>query len=699
MQIFLLLTVVSVALALPPVSPINCIKGCKCKDILPNILSVVDCEGVLTINSTIFSRLDRRIITVMSFSNVIIDHITEDAFRRLPNLEDVIIKKAQIGSIDSKAFNNIKKVKFADCGFEDSPNITSEKLEEVHFGSCKLDVIPPLDNLFSLTFLNLSGNYIKNIDIMSFTELFDLESLILSNNEITRLPANVFTNNEELSSLYLDNNPLKAFYLNTTNKLETLSLKNCYLSTFDERSSERLTSVSDLNLSNNKITNLSAKDLAHMNQLTVVDLSYNSLRNLDNDIFSANPKLLKVTLDGNKLQNLPNFTLAHDEKFQIYHFSCKDCGLTTLHRNTFKNMPVIMSLNLAYNHFTSIENMFADIKSLRMLDISYNKISSLSQAFENNRNLETLNIAGNSFTALNPNDFSNNKAIEKIDASRCKLKKLWSTNGTVLYSLRKLLLSENELTTLSIADFKIIPGLHDIDLHGNALEFDDKVCLVINYLESLSIYPTIYTKGTEGPLSDDIDNFSSHGWYELHKGKCPAYNSNNVHEFDDQGEYLEDDKDESFDAFKKLNVENDDKEDDNEEDDEEYDESYDSYNDYDKYEENNDHPEVVERENINLARVSYILSITSVFVLTALAVLIMAVVITLCILKRNNNFNMQKANLPRFKIPLWENQLTQKKHSGSVYRPLSEDLSGPKTPTMSRYEFAEAPTVHLSDKS
>lgn len=690
----ILLSLASVALALPPTRPTNCIESCTCKDILPNILNVVECDRPLTINSTLFSHLDRRIITVISFSNVIIDQINEDSFKRLPNLEDVIIEKAQIGSIDQKAFNNVKKVKFADCGFEDSPNLSSEKLEELHFGNCRLDVIPALDTLYSLTFLNLSGNYIKDIDIMSFAELFDLELLILSNNEISRIPGNVFVNNEELNSLYLDNNPLKTFYLNTSNQLETLSLKNCYLSTFDERSSQRLTALSELNLSNNRINNLQAKDLAHMKQLTVIDLTNNSLRKLDDDIFSGNLKLQKVTLDGNKFESLPNFTLPNDENFQIYTFSCKNCGLKTVHPNTFKHMPAVISLNLAYNNFTFIQNMLTYITSLRMLDISYNNIQILTSAFDNNRYLESLNIGGNPLIALNPENFVNNKVLKKIKADNCKLYKLWSNNATVLKSLIVLVVSNNQLVTLSIDDFKIAPALHTIDLHGNPLIFNDQLCKVINYLEAIFVFPTESTKADiEAPLTDDIDNFSPNGWSEFHNSKCPEI-SNNIDDNEDQeNEALEDDKDD-IQTLQKLD---DSKDDEDYDENESYDDNYDDYNEKPEEDEDKATAEIIDGENINLARVSYILSITSVFVLTALAVLIMAVVITLCILRRNNNFNMHRANLPRLKIPLWDTQFSEKKHSGSIYRPLSEDLSGPKTPKMSRYEFAATPTVHSSN--
>lgn len=297
--------------------------------------------------------------------------------------------------------------------------------------------------------------------------------------------------------------------------------------------------------------------------------------------------------------------------------------------------------------------------------------------------------------ALNPENFANTRAIKKIDASNCRLYKLWTNNATTLSSLRKLLVANNQLTTLSIADFKIIPGLQAIDLHNNPLKFDDELCGVINFLERLSVYPIEYADPNNHPaetLADDIDNFTSNQWSEFHEKKCPEM-SNNIDDNEDQEDEDLEDKQDDLSTLKKLS---------DSDDDDNYDDSYnDSYEDDDNEEsetEDDDRitAQVVEDENINLARASYILSITSVFVLTALAVLIMAVTITLCILRRNNNFNMHRANLPRLKIPLWDTPLSQKKHSGSVYRPLSEDLSGPRTPKCSRYEFVAQPTIHAT---
>nr|QGA72531.1 leucine-rich repeat-containing G-protein coupled receptor 4-like protein [Rhynchophorus ferrugineus] len=558
MKIFWVLSaIVALAYALPEI-PVNCVRSCKCLEVVPNIVQVTTCDSPITVNSAFLNHLNKTSVTVISFANVIIENISENAFTQIPLLEDIVIENTNIGHIDSKAFDNVKKVKLANCAIEDFPNLKSEKLEELHFGNCKLLDIPPLENLFSLTFLNLSVNYIKNIDIMAFAELFDLDTLILSNNEITKIPSNVFINNRALNSLYLDNNPLKSFSLNTSNNLETLSLRNCYLTEFDYHSSSKLIMLNELNLRNNKIRILKSGDLSSMKQLTVIDLSANNLIQVDNDAFAGNPKLNKLILDDNKFDQLPNFTLANGENFEMYTFSCENCEIQTIHKDTFKYMPALDNLNLGHNKLKSLSDSFNYITSLRLLDVSYNNITNLSElSFEHNVNLENLNIAGNPLLTLNPDAFVYTRNIKKIDASNCRLYKLWSSNKTSLMSLKKLLIADNQLVTLSTTDFKLIPHLEAIDVHNNPLKFDEEFCKLIGYLEKQAVYPIDVSSPMTNPedvLANDIENFVLYKWSTIRNNNCSEL-SNDINEKDDFDyiEWGDDNKTGKFPPWTKYN--------------------------------------------------------------------------------------------------------------------------------------------------
>ncbi|KAJ8923771.1 hypothetical protein NQ315_010353 [Exocentrus adspersus] len=700
-HLYLLVATAAVALAATPFpsKTKNCIEHCKCKkNDLPSRLQVIECDRPLVLNETTFRNVNKQIISTVSLQNVIIDQIQESVFKSFKVLEDVLILNTKIGAIDAKSFNYVKRLKFSDCGFEDTLDLFSEKLEELYLANCQIEQIPVLNGLFSLRFLSLTGNYIKDIDIETFAELFDLQELYLSNNEIFKIPPTLFINNVDLNSLYLDNNPLKHFYLNTsTEDLETLSLSNCQLETFDERSTERLSTLSELNLSNNKIKSLSGKAMSHMKSLSVINLANNKLEQLDDDIFAGNPGLYKITLDGNNFKTLPSFYLDSGEVFTTYTFSCNHCGLKSLPGTVFKNMPGVVDLQLSNNEFANVDNMFQYIPSLKMLDISHNNIVYISPlAFANNTNLEALNVAGNPLLALNPEVFAHTRVISEVDARNASLKMLWSNKNNNIPSLHKLLLSGNQLSSLTIEDFKVTPNLIAIDLSNNPLQFTEDFCKGINWMDKKQIRPIEYSQELDelpGPYIENpknFDGFTFTSWSEFYNNKCPDVSTTTPGSWEPASDV--DIHDNVIDdSTLALEYEDEDDDDVDEDDDDEY--NYDDEMEADE----ESLSKYVEDRNSNLAKASYILSVTSVFILTALVVLTLAVTITLTILRRNNNFNMHKANLPRLKIPMWHSTPGQKKHSGSVYRPLSEDLSGPKTPKLSRYEFTSTPTVHSSN--
>jgi Leucine-rich repeat (LRR) protein len=669
-----------------------CIDHCICNFKLYGRLQVISCDKPVTLNSTTFQDIDKSLTTVISLDGLIINQIQEDVFRDFKNLDDVIISGTRIGSIDAKSFNNIKRLKFVDCRFEDSPDLDSEKLQELHFGSSYLDQIPDLRYLFKLTFLNLTGNYIKTMEVETFSQLFYLEELHLSSNEIFRLPATIFINNQQLITLNLDNNPLQHFSINITDNIEILSFKNCKLDGIDEKTAHRLTSVNDLTLSHNNIRNLSSQTFKYMRELSIIDLSYNKLTELDEKIFVENGKLIRIVLDGNNFHTLPSFYLNNGQTFQIYTFSCKYCNIATLSSNVFQNMEDMINLYLSHNNLKNVDYLFEKINSLKALDISHNDISYISPAaFKNNKNLEVLNIAGNPLKVLNPEVFAGNSLLRDIDARNASLTKLWSNYNKRIKSLNKLLLSGNELGTLTSDDFVIMPNLEAIELHNNSFVFDKKLCSIFYYLELTGVNlidesSTINSEG-DGAFREDIDGYIIVKWDNIHKGLCTEQMIDSVPITKVARFKLNDDKTMYETYTEKLDIDEDDSD---ENDEDEYDDSYDDGDNDNDEETSTRYP----KESTSLARATYILSVTSAFVLSALVVLTMAVTITLCILRRNNGFDMQKANLPRLKIPLWHTTPGQKKHSGSVYRPLSEDLSGPKTPKLSRYDFTSTPVVH-----
>jgi Leucine-rich repeat (LRR) protein len=663
----LLLAVASTALA-KTATQTSCIVGCKCReDTRTGIVRIHDCDSPLVLTPEALADVSKK-TTTLSFKNVEITHIEGDAFKGFEDLEKVIVEDSTIGSIDSSAFDSglpeLGTINFSKVTFAEVPSLASQYLEELIFNDCQLRKVPNLEQLPALDFLNLANNFIKEINESTFVHVPSLEEVNLSNNSITKLPPYLFAKNEDFNTLNLDDNPLETFVLENCSALELLSLRNCKLTTFDSGATKNLKSLTSLDLSGNQISVLPIDVFEPIPDLNFLNLSNNKLVELDDDIFAENINLDRIVLDNNPLDHLPKFQ-ANGELFKTYTFSCKNCGLKSI--DVFENMRDLITLDLSNNQIQDIDGIFTKMQALKELSLSNNQIRTVGvNSFAANSSLKTLDLSGNPLLPLDPVVFATISYLKKLNISNSNLEQLWTNHNANLPSLEELYAKDNKLTVVTVDDVSVIPKLKLIDLENNPLACTESVDDLIYYLVSKSIYPkdageSIIKTHEELRSDGDVTYNPTRAWEKLFPAECII-------------DSLED-----TDAYNDLDSTS-------------YEMEYnmDDKTDVDVQE------SVLDTSGFNLAKASYILSITSVFILTALLVLFVAVVITLLILKRNKSFNMHNGNLPRLKIPLWHTTPGQKKHSGSVYKPLSEELSGPRTPIINRYEFKQTPQVHNS---
>ncbi|KAJ3663084.1 hypothetical protein Zmor_007393 [Zophobas morio] len=660
----------------------NCIIGCKCDEdvIIARKLKIRECDSPLILTKSTLTSVSKK-ITVISYRNVVIKRIEGDAFTGFNELESVIIQDANIESIDPRAFDlpELGTITFTKTTFGESPNLNSTYLEELIFNDCKLSRVPNLDNLPGLSFLSLTNNLIHTIDESTFSKAENLEEINLANNSISELSPNLFINNPDFNVLNLDYNPLKSFDFNFESDLEFLSLRHCKLTTFDRRTSENLSLLSSLDLSGNEISILPLDAFEPMKDLNNLDLSNNKLVELDDNIFYENSKLNRIIMDNNPFHRLPHFE-TKEKTFQTYTFSCKNCSLRSV-KGVFDNMRGLVTLDLSYNKLKDIDGVFTEMSGIKEIFLSHNKISSIGvNSFRKKSELETLDLSNNPLLPLDPVFFTSLPLLKKLNVSGSGLKSLWANHNAILPSMEQLFVDQNRLPGITVSDMKVLPNLKLIDVHGNPLRCTQDLYDLIRYLTEKSIVPQDPTVRTHEETKYDTTIIFSpkRNWKSILPTGCP----------------FEDD----LIGNKLINKDEEDYDDDDD-DDEEEDIDGDDYTAYDKVEEDENESfeeSVTTARGFNLTKMSYILSISSVFILTALLVLFVAVMVTLMILKRNKSFNMHNGNLPRVKIPLWHTVQGHKKHSGSVYRPLTEEFSGSRTPIINRYEFKQIPQVHNS---
>ncbi|XP_018326957.1 uncharacterized protein LOC108738182 [Agrilus planipennis] len=726
---------------------IKCPKSCNCTDTSTAecnsldvevfqdkfaILKIVNPSEPLVLTRNIFHDIGLKSVNHISIENATITEIDEEAFGQLTTLIKISILRSDVHNLPSKLISNVKTIRALNLAGTKLGNFTtlkSETLEELDMSKCQISEITEnmFNNLPELIFLNLGNNNIRKIHSLAFINLTNLESLSLARNNLTHLQPNLLENNMELVTLNLSYNPIEQFNLNIISILEALHLKGCKLKSFNATFGKNFDILPYLDLSENEIEHIPKNAFANMKKLETINLASNRLENLDATVFDKNSELAKIILDNNNIKKLPKFTNKNNF-FDVMSFSCNNCNLTELSRETFVHMRGLTILHLSNNQLTKIDpEIFEAIPGLREIDISHNKISEFDvDTFASLGQLEKLIIAGNPLTKpLDATMFNHNRVLKSIDASSCHLKKLWAENTlqhASMPSIRELLISNNELQSVSPRDLQVLTNLQILDIKNNPIECSQILRDTITWLTEREVRPA-FTK-THESFIEDVNVFDEtedkvHSWKKLAKDACEdeEYFDNY---YNDEVE-TEKEIDNKLLLESKLNIEpktyteNSDEYDEDEGDDD--DDEYNNYIDYDQKSEENspfdeDDDKLFEqiKSELDLQKLAVesrrlrekkteesfaYLSPTLVFILTAASVLVIAANAMLLILRSRGALVVQRdGNLPHFKIPQWGAGNKLKKHSGSVYQQLSEERTGPPTPKVNRYQ--KLPTVHNS---
>lgn len=676
--------------ATTPVPLARCPRGCKCAEpalatcdsltvdrfaAQVHTLKIADPAWPLVLDANFLQRIGLEKITAFVVENADVKMIDKDAFGNLTELTDLKIVNSIIPDIHPDTFVyaiNLATVNFARSKLSGFDGVKSESIEELDLSNCSLRKVSNtmFDNLSELTYINLANNNIAAIATSTFSNLVNLEELDLSGNLLREIAPNMFQNNTQLNTLNLSRNPLEQFHFSAVSEIERLEIASSKLTNIDDSFSKNLDMLIYLDVSGNNITKISPKTFALLSDLEHIDLSNNGLKTLDPETFKNNTKLKKIILDNNDLQTLDPF-VCEASQFDTYHFSCNNCHLKTLDEDTFATMPAIVTLRLANNELEHVSGVKL-LNSLIHLDLSNNRISSIPiDAFSKNSALEVLNLSGNPLGALDPSVFSSNTVLKELDLSDCGLKQLWTNTNRALMSIQRLNIARNQLTGISQEELMVVSQVGVLDVHGNPFRCDQTFCNFIRWVNDLGVLqPSLATKTHEPMLraARFTSPVSFYIWANVVNATCGSTSKCD----DDYDEYmLDDDYDEEYADIKEAN-------------------KIDPVADIEKT--------VIGEKEIEITefKISYSYVWPAlVFVFTAVMVLLIVANVMLLVLRKRGTIKMPREGLPQIKIIPWGSGTKLKKHSGSVYQPLSEDRSGPRTPMINRYEqLPVTPSVH-----
>ena len=194
--------------------------------------------------------------------------------------------------------------------------VTLNKLREFTMKNTLLETLPSgiFENLPYLASLTLSGNRLTlSQDINFFGDIPSLKSLDLTNNFITNIQPTLFKGLSNLEKLDMSYNAiamLKTGMFRSLPKLQNLKMSNNILKDVPRNAFKELTSLKKLSLASNNIRHVTYMSFNGPNLLESIRLSNNKLESLPENAFSEVRKVDEVHLDNN------NFAVCSCETYR-----------------------------------------------------------------------------------------------------------------------------------------------------------------------------------------------------------------------------------------------------------------------------------------------------------------------------------------------------------------------------------------------
>ncbi|KAJ8982863.1 hypothetical protein NQ317_006413 [Molorchus minor] len=349
-----------------------------------------------------------------------------------------------------------------------------------------------LQQLPSLTSLQMTNNKLTSLNTIPLCELKNLRELNLSNNSIYSLKNAQFycrelSNNVGLNlnneNLVLGLDSKEYFSISDkTFKLEKLDLSYNNISELSYALAD-LQNLKMLNLEGNKLESILNKHLSSVKSLETVNLKNNLLENIDERIFSNQTDLLYLDLSYNRITNFSINNAPLLEYISLGHNMLNTFSLTYL--NDLNKLKTLMLHN---NKIQDVyPSTFQGLIALEELDLSNNKIKLQNDSFTNLYKLEQLSLSNNSISVLPLYVFRNLTNLKTLDLSKNMLRTL-STNVTFrnLVNLEILNISYNRLEELNFATIDPLNNLNVLDIAGNRLHYI-QYDVIISRLPLLSV--------------------------------------------------------------------------------------------------------------------------------------------------------------------------------------------------------------------
>lgn len=280
-------------------------------------------------------------VTYLDLSGNNIEHLSNVTFHRFIDLNRLYLSDTNLISFDFAMLQHQQYLVALDISFNNLQHIKNiallkqYELNEFNVAGNYLTNLPEMIEYItsSVEQLDLSGNYLGDVNVSTFQPFIISKSLNLSDTVLFISDLNPFQSMNELNILDISHNYLKnvnftilGLTLNRLNELyaadceiedaievihqlgpsiEALDLSGNTINSLNSTAFEILRNLQYLNLSHANMVNFEYGTLHHQSNLLSLDLSFNRLREID--LWLVSDKLERLYLDGNELLKINDF--------------------------------------------------------------------------------------------------------------------------------------------------------------------------------------------------------------------------------------------------------------------------------------------------------------------------------------------------------------------------------------------------------
>ena len=286
-----------------------------------------------------------------------------DDLAMLPYLEVLRIQNFTFEDLSCLAsLNSLRELDLTGCRFPAAQLqvlANLPELEKLSLASCGLSTIADLQGAGNLTSLDLSGNTLRNLEVLS--SMTGLTELYLQHNAVTTLDA-----------------------LSPITSLETLDIS--YNSVTDLSPLASCSKLTWLNAGNNALTTLSGVE--NMTSLSHLDADNNSLSEIS--VLSSCTNLKELNVSNNTLTGIASL----GKLTGLVTLNCSYNSLSEL--PTWPEGSVLSSIDASYNMITSVYPLH-NLEELTYVFMDYNQLTTVDPIADCYR-LVMVNVYGNEIT-------------------------------------------------------------------------------------------------------------------------------------------------------------------------------------------------------------------------------------------------------------------------------------------------------------